>query len=74
MKIPSISCKIEMFCSVNPSEDPKKIEKVSVLIVEFVKIFEIAFLIFFGSSEGFTEQNISILQLTLGIFIISNFE
>ena len=27
MKIPSISCKIEMFCSVNPSEDSKKIEK-----------------------------------------------
>ena len=27
MKIPSISCKIEMFCSLNPSEDPKKIEK-----------------------------------------------
>ena len=27
MKIPSVSCKIEMFCSVNPSEDPKKIEK-----------------------------------------------
>jgi len=27
MKIPSISCKIEMFCSVNPSEDPKKIKK-----------------------------------------------
>ena len=27
MKIPSISCKIEMFCSVNPSEDHKKIEK-----------------------------------------------
>jgi predicted RNA binding protein with dsRBD fold (UPF0201 family) len=27
MKIPSISCKIEIFCSVNPSEDPKKIEK-----------------------------------------------
>lgn len=27
MKIPSISCKIEMFCSVNSSEDPKKIEK-----------------------------------------------
>ena len=25
MKIPSVSCKIEMFCSVNPSEDPKKI-------------------------------------------------
>ncbi len=27
MKFPSISCKIEMFCSVNSSEDPKKIEK-----------------------------------------------
>jgi len=27
MKIPSISCKIEMFCSVNPSEDSKKITK-----------------------------------------------
>ena len=26
MKIPSISCKIEMFCSLNLSEDPKKIE------------------------------------------------
>ena len=27
MKIPSISCKIEMFCSVNSSEDPNKIKK-----------------------------------------------
>jgi len=27
MKIPNISCKIVMFCSVNPSEDPKKITK-----------------------------------------------
>ncbi len=27
MKIPSISCKIEMLCPVNPSEDPKKIQK-----------------------------------------------
>jgi len=27
MKIPSISCEIQMFCSVNPSEDPKKIQK-----------------------------------------------
>ncbi len=27
MKIPSISCKIEIFCSVNPSEDPEKIKK-----------------------------------------------
>jgi len=27
MKIPSVSCKIEMLCSVNPSEDPEKIQK-----------------------------------------------
>ena len=27
MKIPNINCKIEMFCSVNPSEDPEKIKK-----------------------------------------------
>ncbi len=27
MKIPNISCKIEIFCSVNPSEDPTKIKK-----------------------------------------------
>jgi len=26
MKIPSINCKIEMFSSVNPSEDPEKIK------------------------------------------------
>ena len=27
MKIPNISCKIEIFCSINPSEDPEKIKK-----------------------------------------------
>jgi hypothetical protein len=27
MKIPSVSCKIEMFCTISPSEDPKKIQK-----------------------------------------------
>ncbi len=27
MKIPNISCKIEIFCAVNPSEDPEKIKK-----------------------------------------------
>ena len=27
MRIPNISCKIEMFCSINSSEDPKKIKK-----------------------------------------------
>jgi hypothetical protein len=28
MNIPSLSCKIEMFCTVNPSESIEKIEKV----------------------------------------------
>ena len=27
MKIPNINCKIEMFCPVNPSENPEKIKK-----------------------------------------------
>ena len=27
MNIPNINCKIEMFCSINPSEDPDKIKK-----------------------------------------------
>ncbi len=27
MKIPNINCKIEMFCAVNPSEDPDKTQK-----------------------------------------------
>jgi len=27
MKIPNIKCKIEMFCSINPSEDSEKIKK-----------------------------------------------
>lgn len=27
MKIPNINCKIEIFCAVNPSEDPDKVKK-----------------------------------------------
>ena len=27
MKIPSLSCKIEMFCTINPSESIEKVEK-----------------------------------------------
>ena len=33
MKIPNINCKIKMFCSVNPSEDPDKIKKDRLKIV-----------------------------------------
>ncbi|QDI88945.1 hypothetical protein Nisw_05115 [Candidatus Nitrosopumilus sp. SW] len=28
MKTPNFNCKIEMFCAINPSEDPKKIQKI----------------------------------------------
>jgi len=38
MKIPSISCKIEMFCSVNPSEDPEKIQKAILNIFPYSTI------------------------------------
>jgi len=38
MKIPSISCKIEMFCPVNPSEDPKKIQKAILNIFPYSTI------------------------------------
>ena len=46
MKIPSISCKIEMFCSVNSSEDPNKIKKAISNIFPYstleTKIFSIS--------------------------------
>jgi len=38
MKIPSVSCKIEMLCSVNPSEDPEKIEKAILNIFPYSTI------------------------------------
>jgi predicted RNA binding protein with dsRBD fold (UPF0201 family) len=38
MKIPNIKCKIEMFCSINPSEDPEKIKKLILNIFPNSKI------------------------------------
>lgn len=38
MKVPNISCKIEMFASVNPSEDSQKIIKAISTIFPFSKI------------------------------------
>ena len=38
MKIPNIKCKIEMFCSINPSENPEKIKKSISNIFPFSKI------------------------------------
>ena len=38
MKIPNIKCKIEMFCSINPSENPEKIKKSISNIFPYSKI------------------------------------
>ena len=38
MKIPDISCKIEAFCAIYPSEDPKKIEQAITNILNDIDI------------------------------------
>jgi len=51
MKIPSVSCKIEMFCPVNPSEDPKKIQKAISNIFPYSTIKTENFLLSSQSNE-----------------------
>ena len=51
MKIPSVSCKIEMFCPVNPSEDPKKIQKAILNIFPYSTIKTENFLLSSQSNE-----------------------
>lgn len=38
MKVPNISCKIDVLCSINPSEDPKKIEQALKNILDNIDI------------------------------------
>ena len=38
MNIPSLKCKIEMFSSINPSEDPSKVESSILNIFPYCKI------------------------------------
>jgi len=38
MQIPDISCKIEAYCSIYPSEDPKKVEQAITNILDNVEI------------------------------------
>ena len=38
MKIPNVSCKIDVICSINPSENPKKIEQAIKNILDVVDI------------------------------------
>ncbi len=51
MKIPSISCKIEMFCFVNSSEDPNKIKKAISNIFPYSTIKTEIFLLSSQSNE-----------------------
>ena len=38
MKIPDLNCRIDVYCSINPSEDPKKVEKAISNIFEDMEI------------------------------------
>ena len=56
MNIPSMKCKIEVFCSINPSEDPKKIESAILNIFPECKIESEKF-----SIHGYSE-NLNVLE------------
>ena len=51
MNIPSLKCKIEVFCSINPSEDPKKVESSILNILPECKIDKEKF-----SIHGYSEN------------------
>jgi len=51
MKIPNINCKIEMSCSLNPSEDPAKVEKAIANIFPYSIIKYENFTMFAQSKE-----------------------
>ena len=51
MKIPSLSCKIEMFCTINPSESIEKVEKAISNIFPYSIINNNDFLFKNGSSN-----------------------
>jgi uncharacterized protein len=38
MNTPNVSCKIDAYCSINPSEDPKKVEQAITNILDDVDI------------------------------------
>ena len=38
MKTPDVSCKIDAYCSINPSEDPKKVEQAITNVLSDVDI------------------------------------
>ena len=56
MNTPSIKCKIEVFCSINPSEDTKKVESAILNIFPECKIDNEKF-----SIRGYSE-NLNVLE------------
>lgn len=56
MNTPSIKCKIEVFCSINPSEDTKKVESAILNIFPECKIDNQKF-----SIRGYSE-NLNVLE------------
>ncbi len=38
MEIPDVTCSIEAYCSINPSEDPKKVEQALSNILSYIDI------------------------------------
>lgn len=38
MQIPDVTCSIEAYCSINPSEDPKKVEQALSNILSYIDI------------------------------------
>ena len=42
MKTPDVSCQIDAYCSINPTEDPKKVEQAitNILVDVDVKIYK----------------------------------
>jgi len=51
MNIPFVKCKIEIFCSINPSEDPKKVELAISNVFPICKITTEKFLILGKSND-----------------------
>ncbi len=56
MKMPDVSCKIDAYCSINPSEDPKKVEQAISNILDDVDIS------FTNESLKATSSNLESLQ------------
>ena len=60
MKIPNLSCKIEMFCTVNPSESIEKIEQAISNIFPYAIINNKLFLTDLRINNVLIQENINL--------------